>query len=136
MFKKGIPILFLSLISSMFFFCKTANVDKKTTKTETVLSFEMKEITKELYNQEKSMLLILKYSTAKSPIITFKFTVIDIETKKELKKGTFIGKSIDWLDNSNLKCTPHIGMVQKDDHKELLNGKKQQQQNYTIIKIK
>jgi hypothetical protein len=119
----------------MFFFCKTANVDKKTTKTETVISFEKKEITKELYNQEKSLLLILEYSTAKSPIITFHYKVTDVNTKEELKKGTFIGTNIEWDSNTALKCTHHVGMVQKDDPKELLSGKKPQK-NHTIIKIK
>ena len=115
--------------------CKSINLDAKKQIKETVISFKQKEITREVYNQDKSMLLILKYTTLKSWPITFNYLVKDVRTSKELKKGTFSGEKIEWFNTLSLKCYHHIGMVKKDNNQELLN-EMSKQKTYSIIKIK
>ncbi|MGB0880575.1 MAG: hypothetical protein ACPGTO_08420 [Polaribacter sp.] len=132
--KRRMQLLFLSLISSLFFFCKTNNVHHKGQENKEIITFESKEKTTVIYNENKSKILILNYTTNKSPVITFKYQVVDATTKEELKKGVFIGEKIEWLDNTTLKCTPHIGMIQKQDD-VILKDSTTKNTQYIIIKI-
>jgi hypothetical protein len=134
MFKKIILLLFLVLFSSLFFFCKTNIVQKKEETKKEEITFQEKQTVEEKYNQDKSKLLILNYVLNKNPVITFKYKVIDAQTKKELKKGVFTGQSISWLDKTTLKCMPHVGMIQKEDDL-ILDGEKKKTPTYITIKI-
>jgi hypothetical protein len=134
MFKKIILHLFLVIFSSLFFFCKTNIVLKKEEIKNEEITFQEKQTVDEKYNQDKSKLLILSSISNKNPVITFNYRVIDTQTKKELKKGVFIGQSISWLDKTTLKCMPYVGMIQKEDDL-ILDGKKKNTPTYITIKI-
>ena len=134
MLNKIVQLFFLILISILFFFCKSNNVSKQNIKKNEIITFENSEIINKVYNQDKSKVLILKYISTKNPIITFKYQVIDTETNKELKKGTFTGEKIEWLDKKTLKCTPYIGMVKKESDEVLLESVPNKKK-YIFIKI-
>jgi hypothetical protein len=134
MLNKTIQLFFLMLVSSLFFFCKSNNVSKQNTKNNQIITFQDKEITDKVYNQDKSKVLILQYTSTKNPAITFDYQVVDVETNKELKKGIFTGEKMEWLDNTTLKCTPHIGMVQKQSDEVLLESIPTKKK-YIFIKI-
>ncbi|MFT5256671.1 MAG: hypothetical protein ACI8VJ_000563 [Polaribacter sp.] len=134
MFKKIILHLFLVIFSSLFFFCKTNIVLKKEEIKNEEITFQEKQTVDEKYNQDKSKLLILSSISNKNPVITFNYRVIDTQTKKELKKGVFIGQSISWLDKTTLKCMPYVGMIQKEDDL-ILDGEKKNTPTYITIKI-
>lgn len=70
----------------------------------------------------------------KNPIIIYAYKVIDVKSKKELKEGVFTGEKIEWLDNSTLRCTKHVGMIKKDDN-QLLDGDTYNNVNYITIKV-
>ncbi len=134
MLNKTIQLFFLMLVSSLFFFCKSNNVSKQNTKNNQIITFQDKEITDKVYNQDKSKVLMLQYTSTKNPVITFKYQVVDVKTNKELKKGIFTGEKMEWLDNTTLKCTPHIGMVQKQSDEVLLESVPTKKK-YIFIKI-
>jgi len=131
--KNKSYLLIFTTIFTLLFSCKTNNVQNKISR-ENVLLTGKKEI--EIYNQEKSKILILKYISNNNPVINFNYQVIDAKTKKELKKGIFIGKKIEWLDNSTLKATPYVGMIRQENNLILDDKKKEVSQPFTIIKIK
>jgi hypothetical protein len=134
MLKKTVQLFFLILFSGVFFFCKSNDIREK--KKKNLLTFIESKITKEVYNQDKSKLLMLSYVTYKSPIISYNFKVVDSKTKRVLKKGVFIGEKIEWLDATTLKCTKHVGMIQKtEDHILSPETKKKTAMNYIIIHI-
>jgi hypothetical protein len=135
MLRKSIIIVSLVVYSSLFFFCKSNTSNKEVPKKNTVVTFKEQEVTTQIYNDDKSMLLVLNYVIEKSPIITYSYKVIDLKTREELKKGVFIGQKIEWLDRSSLKCIHHVGMVRKEDDQLLLTGKDRSNMNYTVIKI-
>ena len=134
MLKNLRRLLFLILFSGLFFFCKSNDLQgKKKNKQPTFIE---NKTSREVYNQDKSKILILNYSIHISPIITYNFKVVDSRTKKELKKGVFVGEKVEWLDNSTLKCTKHIGMIQKqDDRIPSSDNKKNTSNNYITVKI-
>lgn len=111
--KKTLQFLFLTLASSILFFCKTNTVDNKNLDNKEAITLDNRVKRTLTYNENKTKILILNYTVNKSPVITFNYQVIDAKTKKEIKKGVFIGQKIEWLDNLTLKGTPHIGMIQK-----------------------
>jgi hypothetical protein len=134
MLKKTVQLFFLILFSGVFFFCKSNDIHEK--KKDNQLTFIESKITKEVYNQDKSKLLMLSYVTHKSPIISYNFKVVDLKTKKVLKKGVFVGEKIEWLDATTLKCTKHVGMIQKEeDHILSPETEKKIAMNYIIIHI-
>jgi hypothetical protein len=134
MLKKTVQLFFLTLFSGVFFFCKSNDIHEK--KKDNQLTFIESKITKEVYNQDKSKLLMLSYVTHKSPVISYNFKVVDSKTKKVLKKGVFVGEKIEWLDAKTLKCTKHVGMIQKEeDHILSLETEKKTAMNYIIIHI-
>ncbi|WP_166383603.1 hypothetical protein [Polaribacter sp. 11A2H] len=109
-------------------------MSKQNTKNNQIITFQDKEITDKVYNQDKSKVLMLQYTSTKNPVITFKYQVVDVKTNKELKKGVFTGEKMEWLDNTTLKCTPHIGMVQKQSDEVLLESVPTKKK-YIFIKI-
>ncbi len=135
MLNKTIRLFFLMLISSLFFFCKSNQVNKNNSKKkDEIITFNDHKVVKEIYNQNKSKLLILNYVTTKNPVITFNYQVLDVKTKKELKKGVFIGEKMEWLDESSLKCTPYIGMIEKEND-VIIEENTPKKKRYTTIKI-
>jgi len=134
MLKKTLQLFILTLFSGLFFFCKTNNVHEN--KKDNQPTFQEIEITQKLHNQDKSKLLLLNYLKGVSPIITYNYKVVDTKTNKELKKGVFVGEKIEWLNLSTLKCTKHVGMIQKEDDNILLSETKNNTSiNYITIKI-
>ncbi|PQJ68983.1 hypothetical protein [Polaribacter butkevichii] len=103
-------------------------------KKDEIITFESHKIVKEIYNQNKSKLLILKYVEGKSPVITFNYQVIDVKTKRELKKGVFTGEKMEWLDESSLKCTPYIGIIEKEND-VIIEENTPTKKRYITIKI-
>ena len=99
---------------------------------ENKITFQSKDVTKELYNQDKTLLLILKYKADGNLPTTFNYKVIDVKTKEKKKEGVFIGSKIEWQDNTSLKCFVHKGIIQKED---LLDSEKNNSNNYIIIEI-
>lgn len=134
MLNKIIKFTFLILVSSLFFFCKSNNVNKQNTKNNQIITFQDKEITDKIYNQDKSKVLILQYTSTKSPVITFKYQVVDVKTNKELKKGVFTGEKMEWLDKNTLKCKPYTGMIKKESD-EIITESIPTKQKYVFIKI-
>ncbi|ARV06872.1 hypothetical protein BTO04_09335 [Polaribacter sp. SA4-10] len=134
MIKKTLQLFFLILVSGLFFFCKSNDIHEK--KKDNQLTFIESEITKEVYNQDKSKILILNYVIHRSPVITYNFKVVDSKSKKVLKKGVFVGSKIEWKDNSTLKCFLHKGIVQKEN--EAFSDRKNSKPNidYIIIQIR
>ena len=65
MLNKTIQLFFLMLVSSLFFFCKSNNVSKQNTKNNQIITFQDKEITDKVYNQDKSKVLMLQYTSTK-----------------------------------------------------------------------
>jgi hypothetical protein len=134
MFKKTVQLFFLILFSGVFFFCKSNDIHEKNKDNQ--LTFIESKITKEVYNQDKSKLLMLSYVTNKSPVIRYTFKVVDSKTKKVLKKGVFAGEKIEWLGATTLKCTKYVGMIQKKEDHILSPGTKNKTAiNYSIINI-
>ncbi|WP_158840199.1 hypothetical protein [Polaribacter sp. L3A8] len=135
MLNKIVQLLFLMLISSLFFFCKSNQVNKNNSKNnDEIITFESHKIVKEIYNKNKSKLLILNYVEGNSPVVTFNYQVIDVKTKKELKKGVFTGEKMEWLDESSLKGTPYVGIIEKEN--DLIIGENTPtKKRYITIKI-
>jgi hypothetical protein len=107
----------------------------KNTEDTNKITFLSKDVVKEIYNQDKTLLLILKYKVDGNLPTTFNYKVIDVKTKEEKKEGIFIGSKIEWQDNKSLKCTKHIGMVKKDDENLLTGEKTETTKNYIVITI-
>lgn len=133
MIKNSLKISLFVILFPFFSSCKTSNhtQHKKDTVVNTLTIIEKNNST-EIFNQEKTKLLILNYKVKMSPIITYYYKVIDFETKKELKNGVFMGTDLNWLDNSTLKGTPYIGMVRKESLESLSNDTKK---NASFTKI-
>jgi hypothetical protein len=131
MYKKYILTLITIIVLSSFINCKSKKID-----TKEEITFQEKQTVDEKYNQDKSKLLILSYVFNRNPVITFNYRVIDTKTKKVLKKGVFVGEKIEWLDATTLKCTKHVGMIQKEeDHRLSPEKEKKTAMNYIIINI-
>lgn len=128
--KNKFQVLFLIFILS-FGSCKTQKVSELSVNKKQEIGFKAKKITKEIYNQDNTKLLILNYLLERSPIITFHYEVMDTKTQKELRKGVFVGTNMGWLDASTLKCTHHVGIVKKDRPPETVPENK----NYSTIRI-
>lgn len=127
-------LMILTIISSLFVFCKTKKVDEYNVDKKDIITSGSKKTTEKIYNNDKSKLLILEYTLNKNPIITYNYSVINAKTKEELKKGVFTGEKIEWLNNDTLKCTPYVGMIKKENDQILEKGK-DQKINYITIKI-
>lgn len=127
-------LIILTIISSLFVFCKTKKVDEYNVDQKDIITLGSKKTTEKIYNNDKSKLLILEYTLNKNPIITYNYSVINAKTKEELKKGVFTGEKIEWLNNDTLKCTPYVGMIKKENDQVLEKGK-DQKINYITIKI-
>tara|TARA_B110000240_G_scaffold183199_1_gene216697 strand:+ start:559 stop:966 length:408 start_codon:yes stop_codon:yes gene_type:complete len=133
--KRNLLILALSIfIFNVLVFCKAKDVnDHNVEKIKIIIS---KETTDKIFSFDKTKVLILTYKMDKSPIIKFNYQVIDTDTKKELKKGVFVGEKMEWLDATTLKCTKHVGMIQKEDDQILSPETKNKIIiNYSIINI-
>ena len=133
--KRNLLILALSIfIFNVLVFCKAKDVnDHNVEKIKITIS---KETTDKIFSFDKTKVLILTYKIDKSPIIKFNYQVIDTDTKKELKKGVFVGEKMEWLDATTLKCTKHVGMIQKEDDQILSPETKNKIIiNYSIINI-
>jgi|TARA_B110000967_G_scaffold206210_1_gene252421 hypothetical protein len=133
--KRNLLILALSIfIFNVLVFCKAKDVnDHNVEKIKIIIS---KETTDKIFSFDKTKVLILTYKIDKSPIIKFNYQVIDTDTKKELKKGVFVGEKMEWLDATTLKCTKHVGMIQKEDDQILSPETKNKIIiNYSIINI-
>ncbi|WP_405609957.1 hypothetical protein [Polaribacter sp. Asnod1-A03] len=135
--SKKTELFFIAIFSIFIFSCKTNDVHNQGKKNNEKIILENNEKEVEISNEEKSKILILRYTVNKSPVITFNYQVIDAKTKEELKKGVFVGTKLEWLDNTTLKATPHIGIIQKENDEILDDSKAKNKQNqYIIIKIK
>jgi hypothetical protein len=134
MYNKKSLIICIIIISSLFTFCKTKKVKDSSMDNQEEIIFNTKKTTDNIYNANKSMMLILDYTLGKNPIITYSYQVIDAKTKKELKKGVFTGDKIEWLDNNTLKCTPYIGMTIREND-QVIEGSKNENVKYITIKI-
>lgn len=132
--KKILQLIFLVMISSLLLFCKSKKVNDDKMNDKDKITITSKENTTKIYSEDKSKILILNFTTNTNPIITYNYKVIDAKTKLELKKGVFVGEKIEWLDNTSLKCTPHIGMIEKESN-QVLEGNKSDNTQYIIIKI-
>lgn len=132
--KKTLQLIFLVMISSLLLFCKSKKVNDDKMNDKDKITITSKENTTKIYSEDKSKILILNFTTNTNPIITYNYKVIDAKTKLELKKGVFVGEKIEWLDNTSLKCTPHIGMIEKESN-QVLEGNKSDNTQYIIIKI-
>jgi hypothetical protein len=132
MHKKYILTLIIIIVLSTFINCRSKKIDKK----EAVITFQIKENIKETYNKNKTLLLILRSKADGNLPITFNYKVVDSKMKKVLKKGIFVGEKMEWLDAKRLKCTKHVGMIQKEDDQILSQEtKKKTATNYNIIDI-
>jgi hypothetical protein len=139
MLKPPIKIVSLIVLFNLFLGCtsipKASISSRETSKDTPFVTFKKKEVTTQMYNDDTSMLLILKYTAAMTPVIMYRYEVVDVKTKEQLKKGVFRGKKVEWFDNFSLKCTHHVGMIQKEENPLLLEHHRNNT-NYTIIKIK
>lgn len=120
-----ITIILIVIVS--FFNCKTKKVNEKNMNNQEINAGSNKEVTEEIFNADKTKLLILKYELIKNPIIKYSYQVMDVKSNKELKKGVFAGEKIEWLDNNTLRCRPYVGMVKANNDIDEIN--------YIIIKV-
>lgn len=125
--NQNIKIFLLVLVSIFILNCKSIM------KKENNITFQLKETTEKLYNNDKTLLLILTYKIDGNLPITFNYKVIDVKTKIEKKAGVFTGTKIVWQDNLSLKCTKYIGMVENENEDPLKQIKKTK--NYIIINL-
>jgi hypothetical protein len=131
--RKNISKLLLFVLFSCFIFsCKIKPVEKKA--VEDKITIKTKDSTKEIYNQDKTLILILSHKFDGNIPTTFNYKVIDAKTKETKKEGVFTGSNIQWQDNKSLKCIKHIGMVQKGNENPLIE-KNKKSTNYIIIEI-
>jgi hypothetical protein len=79
------------------------------------ITFEQKEVVKEIHNKDKTLLLILKYKADGNLPVTYSYKVIETKNKKIKKEGVFIGSKVEWLDSNRLKCIEHVGIIKKDE---------------------
>ncbi|MCG1034927.1 hypothetical protein [Polaribacter sargassicola] len=133
MYRKK-QLFFIAILFISFFSCKTNKVHSKNKTDNKEIISEKNEKELKVYNEEKSKILILKFTINKSPIVTYNYQVIDVKTQKELKKGVFVGAKLEWLDNNTLKGTPHVGMIQKEND-EILDENLNTKPKYITIKI-
>lgn len=133
MHNKHVFTTIILITFATFFNCKTKKVNEKNMQNNEIITYSSEETTDKIYNLNKTKLLILKYKINKSPIINYSYQVIDVKTKKELKKGVFTGEKIEWLDNNTLRCKPYVGV--EVDNNELLEGNKKRKIDYIKIKI-
>ena len=113
--------------------CKSSSIDANRKTVKPTISFEEKELIKEIYSKDRSKLLILKYVAVKSPTTTYHYTVKELPSGKELKKGTFVGTKMEWSDANTLKGYLHVGMVKKEEDLDLI---KERNPNMKFILIK
>lgn len=126
---RKLNILIFVMLSTFYASCKSKNInDENVIKTD-----QLKKVDR-IFNNDKSMVLILDYEITNNPIITYNYKVINSTTKRELKKGVFTGESIEWLNNNTLKCIPSVGMV-REEADQVLNEKIDKKVEYITIKI-
>ncbi|PQJ77363.1 hypothetical protein [Polaribacter glomeratus] len=130
---KYIQFLILIFIVSFIFNCKSK--DLKNPKEETKINVEVTDTTKEIYNENKSLLLILNYNIDGNLPTTFYYTVVDVKTKTQKKEGVFIGTKIEWLDMTSLKCFNYIGMIEKEPDEFSGTSDNNSNNDFIIIKI-
>lgn len=124
--KKKLSFLLFFAITGTLFFCKSKQMDTKK-EEEVKIVFPEKKVSKEIYNEDKTLILLLEYKVTQNPITTFDYRVVNAKTKQEVIKDTFTGVKIEWLTTTSLKCTKYVGMVQKDGVEK--------SENFTIIEI-
>ena len=92
-------------------------------------------IVEKTYNLSKTMLLVTSF---KNDLIARKiidYNVLDVETKKILKCGSFEGTKLVWYTNTELKGYPHIGII-KENNNELLEDDFNTSDQSILIEIK
>ncbi|MEO9571090.1 MAG: hypothetical protein ABJH82_09605 [Polaribacter sp.] len=107
---------------------------KKNQEEEKLVTFQEEKVIKKVYNQEKTLLLVLEYKVDGNLPTIFKYKVIDVKTKEVKKEGIFVGVKIEWYDNESLRCFVHKGIIEKTDND--LSKEKEVRNDYIIIKIK
>lgn len=130
---KYIQFLTLIFLVSTISNCKSK--DLKNTKEETKTTFLAKNTSEEIYNPNKSLLLILNYNIDGNLPTTFNYEVMDVKTKIQKKKGVFVGTKMQWLDNTSLKCHLYVGMIQQEPDEYSETNDDNSTKDYTIIKI-
>ena len=113
MVYKNLKFSLFLLFSCLIFNCKSKPVQNMEQKNK--ITFEQKEVVKEIHNQDKSLLLILKYKIDGNLPITFNYKVIEAKNKKIIKEGVFIGSKVEWLDSNRLKCIEHFGIIKNSE---------------------
>ncbi|WP_296634478.1 hypothetical protein [Polaribacter sp.] len=124
-------------VSALFFLlfltsckCKqlTSNAINYTAKTS------VNSIVEKTYNLSKTMMLVTSFKNDLMIKKIIDYTVLDINTEKVIKCGSFEGTKLVWYTNTELKGYPHIGMIKKDNKSELLsNNNSNNNNNYSII---
>ncbi|MEO9570700.1 MAG: hypothetical protein ABJH82_12895 [Polaribacter sp.] len=131
--NKLIKLLLFFFFFSFFFNCKSKNVNQIEDKNN--ITFLSTDIIKTLYNQDKSLLLIIKYKEDGNIPTTFNYKVKNIKSNKIVKEGLFIGRKIEWYDNSSLKCIEHVGIIREENSRLSTIENSKKTKNYTIVKI-
>lgn len=117
----------------IMFSCKSKDVSK--TNKEPIITFNNKEIKEEIYNQEKSLLLVLNYTQDINPQKSINYKVLSTKTKEVIKQGTFVGLKLEWFTNNQLKGHLYQGMIEKESDNPL-NQTTSTEKNFTLIDIK
>lgn len=121
----------LFLLYSVFS-CKTKKMEVE--KKKDITFKENTVIKKEVYNFDKTMVLVMEYTATKEPFKTINYQVLDSKNKEVKKKDTFLGTKMEWYTNNSLKAYIYRGTVKKDDT-SLLDSKDNENDNFKIITI-
>ncbi|MFY0628101.1 MAG: hypothetical protein JXR07_17515 [Reichenbachiella sp.] len=112
------------LVLLLFNQCKTSkqDLDKNQENNEKSLAEkELGEISEELLNADKSMLLAVGVGISNNPSIPNemkKFIVIKVSINEVLYSGVIEGGYVKWLDNENLETFSSPGMIQENQNKD------------------
>ena len=136
MLNKTRVHLFLIFLGLTLFSCKSKEVAK--IKNDPDLTFQTNLIKEKSYNQDKSMILEVSFKSDLNPIRNIGYKVLETNSKKVLKEGTFTGIKLEWFTKNQLKGYLFAGMVENDLDAVLLDesGEKSLNKNILIIDIK
>lgn len=115
MLKRLPKILFTTLLPCLLFFvnsCKTKDVSK--TKEENSVNINQKLVQKKLYNQDSTLLLVMKYEQSLENVKNINFRVIEVSTKKEFLSSVFNGTKLEWNDKKSLKGYLPVGIIEQE----------------------
>jgi hypothetical protein len=133
MLNKTRVLLFLFFFGLTLYSCKSKEVAK--IKNDPDLTFQTNLIMEKSYNQDKSMILEVSFKSDLNPIRNIDYKVLETNSKKVLKEGTFAGIKLEWFTKNQLKGYLFAGMVESGSDTVLLDESRDKSLNKNILII-